>query len=366
MLDDGTRRVRPPRLAALDGLRFVAALAVVLYHFTGIRSTHWGTTDPTPFGPLSAVTRYGFLGVPLFFFISGFVILMTAWGRDVPHFAASRVGRLFPAYWAGVLLTGALLLVTGHELKHIDALSVVANLTMGQQAFGVEHVDGAYWTLWAELRFYLLIGVFLAIGITRGRVLAVAALWPLVAAVAQGTSPFVANLLVADYAPFFAAGMLLYVAHREGWTAGLVLLVGVQVAFAVTKAVDVGPEDAAARNTGSVPSLLVIAAVVLASFAAVALVTGTRLQHLRWGWLTTFGLLTYPLYVLHDYWGLFVISRLHDHLPRVVTALVAVAVALVMAWLVQRFVERPLGPRLRRAVLVTVTGGPRAGRGGVG
>ncbi|GMA87194.1 hypothetical protein GCM10025868_24440 [Angustibacter aerolatus] len=115
VLDDGTRRVRPPRLAALDGLRFVAALAVVLYHFTGIRSTHWGTTDPTPFGPLSAVTRYGFLGVPLFFFISGFVILMTAWGRDVPHFAASRVGRLFPAYWAGVLLTGALLLVTGHE-----------------------------------------------------------------------------------------------------------------------------------------------------------------------------------------------------------------------------------------------------------
>jgi peptidoglycan/LPS O-acetylase OafA/YrhL len=43
------------------------------------------------------VAHQGWTGVYLFFLISGFVICMSAWGRSVGQFAASRITRLFPA-----------------------------------------------------------------------------------------------------------------------------------------------------------------------------------------------------------------------------------------------------------------------------
>ena len=85
------------RLHALDGLRFAAAMAVVLYHYTGRDSPAWGGSVQEVFPRLSHLTLYGGFGPYLFFMISGFVVLMSAWGRPVHSFVASRVGRLFPA-----------------------------------------------------------------------------------------------------------------------------------------------------------------------------------------------------------------------------------------------------------------------------
>ena len=53
---------------------------------------------------VGALTQYGYLGVNMFFVISGFVILMTAWGRTVETFAISRVTRLFPGLLVSVAL----------------------------------------------------------------------------------------------------------------------------------------------------------------------------------------------------------------------------------------------------------------------
>jgi peptidoglycan/LPS O-acetylase OafA/YrhL len=338
----------------LDALRFIAAAAVMLYHFTAIHAPMWGIGKAAPFPHLGEATRYGYLGVNLFFFISGFVILMTAWGRSVPQFVASRAGRLLPAYWAGVLLTGALLVLTRGELKPVAPLSVVTNLTMVQTAFGVNHVDGVYWTLWVELRFYLIIGLLVLAGITRGRILAFAMIWPVVGAMAkQGGNDFISQLLIADYAPYFAAGMLLYVVYREGWSVLLALLIGFNVALSLTRAVEVTAPIV--RHTGGKPNLVVAAAIVLICFVMVAVMTTTRMSRIRWRWLTTLGLLTYPLYVIHEYWGLYVVSLVHGRLGRPLSVLVAIVVSLAAAWLINRFVERPFGPWLRRATLGSLT-----------
>ncbi|WP_423463207.1 acyltransferase family protein [Promicromonospora sp. MS192] len=341
-------RTKRARMGVLDGLRFLAAAAVMLFHYTALGNPSWGVPPTQVFPGLSDLTAFGAFGVDLFFVISGFVILLTAWGRDVRSYAISRITRLYPAYWVAVLLTGFLLLVLWPDRRDdVELTTVGVNLTMLQSAFGMPHVDGVYWTLWVELRFYVLVGVLLVVGLTGARVLAFAALWPAAGAMAHEAGlDLVANLLVWDYAPLFAGGMALFLLtkDRRSLIAWLVLAENVILGAAWS-----GRETAniIVSNTGhAVPDAL-SAAAVAGSFALVALATLTRLRHVSAAWLTTAGALTYPLYLVHEYWGWWVIHLLHDALPRYVVLAAAVVVVLAMAWLIQRFVEKPLAPVLR-------------------
>ncbi len=65
-------RQPPLRFYEIDLLRFLAALSVVLYHYTyrGYMADHY---SPVPFVGIGRFTKYGYLGVELFFLISGYV-----------------------------------------------------------------------------------------------------------------------------------------------------------------------------------------------------------------------------------------------------------------------------------------------------
>jgi peptidoglycan/LPS O-acetylase OafA/YrhL len=319
------------------------------------------------FPGVSDVTQYADLGVNLFFVISGFVVLMTAWGRTPAEFAASRVARLFPAYWVAVALTAGLLIVVWPQ-KGLSAWEAIANLTMAHQAADITHVDGVYWTLWVELRFYLLIGLLTLVGVTTKRVVALIVLWPVLAAMAHTTgSDLAASLLVWNYAPFFGAGMALYLVYRHGNQILNWLLVAYSWAFMVGIVGRYFPRGVVPKTHHN-PSLVVTVVVLTGCVAAVWLATTTWARRVGWVWLTTAGALTYPLYLLHEWWGWWVIDRLDPALPKYAVLLVTTVVCCLAAWLIHRLVERPLSPILRSGVLAGLTpadairaGGDRAG-----
>ncbi|MFD6812242.1 acyltransferase family protein, partial [Streptomyces anthocyanicus] len=101
-LPDAPRPRKRGRLYVLDGLRLGAALMVVAFHYTALGAEAWDRPAWTVFPEVSRFTSYGYLGVQLFFVISGFVICMSAWGRPLKAFFVSRVIRLYPAYWFAV------------------------------------------------------------------------------------------------------------------------------------------------------------------------------------------------------------------------------------------------------------------------
>lgn len=96
---------RPPRLAALTGLRFVAATGVVLYHYRLI--VLHGSGPVYAFTPLNIIAQ-GHLGVSFFFLLSGFTLLYTYGNYDSPaglerrHFWQARLARIYPLYLLGL------------------------------------------------------------------------------------------------------------------------------------------------------------------------------------------------------------------------------------------------------------------------
>jgi peptidoglycan/LPS O-acetylase OafA/YrhL len=351
------------RLLAVDGLRFGAAAAVVLYHFTATSTVtrYWGGTPGAELFPLlNGVTRYGWLAVELFFVISGFVVLMSVQGRSLAQFAGSRVGRLFPAYWATIVVT-ALLHAAWPRGRDVSPGETMANLTMVHEVFGVPSSQVVFWTLLVELQFYLVIAAALALGpLTRERVVGLTVLWPLAGALTSAVGLHaLSEVLVARYSPYFAAGMLLFLLRRDGlasnrWAvaalAGNVTLACVRVVAAA---------DGAAELQGVPVSRAVAVVVVLASVAAVWVASSPRVVvrgAVPVALCTAGGLLTYPLYLVHSEFGYATIEALSARgVAPWATLLAAIAVTGLLATVVYRVVERRWSRPLRRAVTDAIT-----------
>ena len=150
------------RFQLIDGLRGIAALAVVFFHLNEAVSRsveHWAPAW------LDLVFRYGNLGVDVFFVISGFVIAYSV--RNAPatlgflgKFALRRSIRLDPPYWATIALEASLIYVglrlipsLGTPLPSVEA--VVAHLFYAQNLLGLGNIVPIFWTLCYEIQFYL-------------------------------------------------------------------------------------------------------------------------------------------------------------------------------------------------------------------
>ncbi|WP_336206128.1 acyltransferase family protein [Nonomuraea sp. LPB2021202275-12-8] len=334
------------RLYELDGLRLLAALFVVLFHYT---FSGWaGGTSPVAFGAESAWSKYGYLGVDLFFAISGFVVLMSAWGRGPRDFLVSRAVRLYPAYWVGVAVTALVTVLVGQGLFAVTLQQFAANLTMFQAVPDVANVDVVYWTLWTEMRFYLIILVLTWVGITGARVMALLWGWLLLTlGVEAGVLPPAADLLVqSEFSHYFIAGMALFMIYRSGVDGHLALLVLLCLGNAVYRALGYAEAVGARYSVEYDPVIITVA--VVAIFAIMTLVAFRVTRPLARPWLVTAGALTYPLYLLHAHIGFIAFDRIGDAVNKYVLLFGLVAVMCAAAYAVHRFVERPLAPRLKR------------------
>jgi peptidoglycan/LPS O-acetylase OafA/YrhL len=276
------------RLVEIDALRGLAALSVVLFHYT----TRF-TELYQPVGAPSVTFPHGHYGVNLFFIISGFVIFMTLERTRRPmDFVVSRFSRLFPAYWGAVALTYAVTSTFGLPGKEVTLAQAWGNLVMVHGLLRIPHVDGVYWTLEVELLFYA--GMFaLLVGARLQRVHW--ALWVLLGlrllyhvlehAYGIEWSWTLSRLLILKYIPWFALGICIYqttlgAARADVWQ----VRVTAAAALACLAVVD---------HLGLAALALVLATLVWAAASG-------RLRWLRHPLPAFFGTISYPLYLLHE------------------------------------------------------------------
>lgn len=318
------------RLIEIDALRGLAALAVVLFHYT-TRFVELFYSNSQPTVSFSA----GHYGVNLFFIISGFVIFMTLDRTTRPmDFVVSRFSRLFPAYWVAIVLTFLITHLLGLPGKLVDVGSAICNFIMIHGLFRVPHVDSVYWTLEVELLFYC--GMFLLyrlrllhlINYALVCLLGIRLLYFFMERDFGIALPWVVfHLLILKFIPWFSLGIAIYLstsASLKKWR----LPACISGLAIITLYITESPFVAGL-------SVMLGGAVFLASSGRASL-----LRHRLFVWL---GSISYSLYLLHENIGWSLQLQLQKFgIPFDLTVLIALFSALILASLLTRIIEKPV------------------------
>ncbi|KWF78371.1 acyltransferase [Burkholderia cepacia] len=225
----------------------------------------------------------------------------------------------------------------------------MVNLVTLGGGFGADPIDGAYWSLGAELRFYRLVGILLIIGqIHRAERWLFA--W-LVGTVLVEVFPFIKlkGFLVTDYAGFFIAGAACFLIRARGLSRSRIALVCAAWALSLYHEYQLLPHFS--ENFGKPLNPAVVAG-VMTSFFVVMLALALRrtpvLTSARWIW---FGAVSYPLYLIHQNIGYMLFNEAGSAVDLVVMFWGVVAAAIGAALLVHVAVEKSAAVSLKRGVL---------------
>lgn len=327
------------RLFALDLMRFGAALAVVLYHYTA--------RPAGPFELISEITRYGYLGVPLFFMISGFVISVSAHNRSAFEFAVSRAIRLYPAFWLGTILTAiALLAFKGHDTS---LSTILANFTMLNDYMGVENIDDVYWTLQAELKFYGCMFLLVAFRVFQYMKVWLSAWMGItILHLLTGEPGFMGWFISPTWSSYFIAGVACYHIHRFG--ASLFGMGMLSLSLAVSLARNLRVTDGFISEVGMVEQAISSTIVLSFFILLVALALG-RLTFKGGAWAGVLGSLTYPLYLIHNGAGKAVIDRFKEIVPEGLMVAIVLLCMLLTSLIIAKYFEPRAAARMKRTLV---------------
>jgi peptidoglycan/LPS O-acetylase OafA/YrhL len=301
---------------------------------------------PQPDVPfVSTASAYGYLGVNIFFVISGYVIFLTEMESTPSRFLASRISRLYPAFLVCLLITYGAHLFWGGP-RDVSSGAFFANLTMIPQWFGYLEMDGTYWSLEREIVFYGFIMGLLLIGWLRHIRWFIAG-WLILATLESYQRVWVLELyLLANWAPFFSAGMLLRLMQKGDRSR----LTYVLLSWSIVLSLYLTWREAAFKLHIPMPHISVV--IMLLSYALFAVIALGKLSLKPSRWILLGSAYSYPLYLLHHDLGYYLAKTdLLNGLSGGVQGLVLLVFMLLLTATVHHQIEQRFARPLRALVL---------------
>jgi peptidoglycan/LPS O-acetylase OafA/YrhL len=354
-----------PKIAFIQILRGLAALIVVWAHLSGYWLFLTATSTPlqdvwvrwvtTPF---HLNQNGGFLGVLVFFLISGYIITHTSLREGRLTFFVKRWFRIFPVLFVAIAVTWGVvqLIVSFHlPLLGMQQGSVWAWL---QAAFLIDgfrlpaFMLSPTWTLIIEVMFYVLVFAML----TRQKTKPLASTWLmialwLIASVTFMNVPYLSshqNALSVFFVGFLIIGRLIYFAQRR-----LIPMSDAFIAGTVTFMATCGLFEAASPGYLLAPGgwkgfepvvSFILAIIIFLAFLRMAPVRATKP-------FAFLGDISYSLYLLHFPVGFLVLTVLqHFAVMKTLSFFISLAVVIALSYVSYRWVEKPM-QRLARRIL---------------
>nr|WP_283815567.1 acyltransferase [Bradyrhizobium campsiandrae] len=371
-------------MSLLDPLRFAAALAVAIFHqmfwswawtSIGVPGFERTVAADVLYPSAAPYTWFGWVGVEIFFVISGFVIANSAIQSSPGAFLLGRALRLYPAVWVCATATLLVLLLFGSGpaseliLPYIHAMLMVPKGVTGQW------LDEVYWTLAAETAFYGLVFCamltktvtlrHLAWGLTVYSAIFNAVALLVASCTTPSDLPYLVILMfrvpcaafLLSHGCFFALGIWLFIAANRRMTpleqlAIAVACVSGAAEIYVFASFFLTSIPAIADQSALVPIMVWAAAVLLMAIAAVRSRRSARTSFpAAPAFLRTLGLITYPLYLTHNVIGSAIIRAL---VVSGLDATTALWIALTMLVLGSWFICAKIEPAVRSALVQTL------------
>lgn len=332
----------------LDILRFFAAICVVVFHYTSTEVLK-GNIDNNLFESIRNYTKYGNLGVNLFFMISGFVIFASAVGRTPISFIISRIVRLYPGYWVSVSLTALSLILIGSDIVTLNLSQYFINLTMLNNYFNIDDIDGVYWTLQIELKFYFCI--FLLIWLNAfDKYRYWIPVWLMLTVVFYFyQQPFFMGWFISpEYSSYFIAGVVFFLARSHGFN--VLYLIMISISLCISLIYNIDRYDSMDRYVSENESL--ISSVIIFSFYLMFVAISLRKINVANSRLIIYmGAITYPLYLLHNVIGKAIYSYFMGIMnPLYLLSLIAIFIMFV-SYLIYFYIENRYSIYLKNLLL---------------
>jgi peptidoglycan/LPS O-acetylase OafA/YrhL len=359
MLETGTKRRDENRIGFLDGFRGVAILVVIAFHYYSRFAD-----DPRgmyPFGDVWSgffLFEYGYYGVHLFFAVSGFVISLTLIRcRSMVEFIVRRFARLWPTMVVCALITFCFLSLfptywPQQPQNFLPSLTFIPG-DLYQRAIpdiDFAFIDGAYWSLFVEVRFYALAAMVYFVNPQSfvrnfiGFSIIVLAAESILEHLGLGTLTSILRLaFIPDYLPWFLLGIGAHSLTLEKRRSAAAC-----AAVSLTALVVGGIES---RGWGD----FVVSIIVINSFLACIFLDRIR-RLFSAKWLTRIGVASYSLYLLHQFIGVTATASISSAFalsPReaLVAPILMASILILVSGVIYRCWETPLNNTIVEAFM---------------
>ncbi|MBB4294013.1 peptidoglycan/LPS O-acetylase OafA/YrhL [Rhizobium leguminosarum] len=317
----------------LDSFRAFFIIVVMAFHYLVAWAPPFHEENlygfATTYDPYFAL---GNLGVEAFFVLSGTFITVTVLrSSDAIDFAYRRFSRIYPALVIAAIVSFAFLNTVGLPEFHTTPLEFVASIALVAWQLGLKYVDGAYWSLAVEVKFYIWVAIMF--WLLRERfwvgliVLQIAGALIELVALKVGKVIFLAN-----YMPFFLCGTAIaYQTFLKQPKVATILYAMSAVFFVI---------HWPALPIKQVPLIVSNLAIL---FVVAVLIAVTSLDiRLEWAPLARLGLVSYEIYLIHQNIGVTLIHylKLWTRMPDIAAISIVVLAVYGLAELLHLASER--------------------------
>lgn len=325
------------RIDILDFFRAIAAIFVVLYHYTTRYNELYGHIKVNYILDF----KYGCMFVSTFFILSGFLIVRTlekekSWFK----FILSRFVRLWPTFVIAMTFTSITLYFGG--LVFADRVPTIKqyilNLTMFPGYIGSSPIDGAYWTLPVEIIFYGIISATILLK-SKNKIKFMCILWSLTSLIVNTLSlttnsialRVLKTILITEFSQLFITGIILFILYKEKNWKDKSMYICLAICL-VNQYMSLGMEY----------TVFYIIEVIV--FVITVVLRKVNIPN----WLNNKAVkfiakISYPLYLIHQMIGYVIINKLQSlGMVSELYILIPITISVIISYLLNRYIEIPI------------------------